>query len=63
SAPGASRGAAPAVPEDAATARASLAAEARAAYDRAIAAQKAGDWARYGDEIRQLGEILQRMRQ
>ena len=39
-----------------------LAAEARAHYDRAIAAQRAGDWARYGDEIRALGEILQQMR-
>ncbi len=28
-----------------------LAAEARAHYDRAIAAQRAGDWARYGEEI------------
>ncbi len=27
-------------------------------YDRAIAAQKAGDWAKYGEEIRRLGEIL-----
>lgn len=39
-----------------------LAAEARDSYDRAIAAQKAGDWARYGEEIRRLGEILERMR-
>jgi uncharacterized membrane protein (UPF0182 family) len=38
-----------------------LAAEARAAYDRALAAQRQGDWARYGEEIRRLGEILQRM--
>ena len=39
-----------------------LAAEARATYDRALAAQRAGDWARYGEEIKRLGEILQRMR-
>jgi uncharacterized protein len=39
-----------------------LAAEARAVYDRAIAAQRAGDWAKYGDEIRRLGEILARMK-
>jgi uncharacterized membrane protein (UPF0182 family) len=39
-----------------------LAAEARAAYDRAIAAQRAGDWAKYGEEIRRLGEILGRMK-
>ena len=47
--------AAPAVAAD-------LAAEARAAYDRAIAAQRAGDWAKYGEEIRRLGEILGRMK-
>jgi uncharacterized protein len=40
-----------------------LASEARAAYDRAMAAQRAGDWAKYGEEIRRLGEILQRMKQ
>jgi hypothetical protein len=39
-----------------------LAAEARAAYERAIAAQKAGDWAKYGEEIKRLGEILARMK-
>ncbi len=39
-----------------------LAAEARAHYDRAIAAQRAGDWAMYGEEIRLLGEALERMR-
>jgi uncharacterized protein len=41
---------------------AQLAAEARATYERALAAQKAGDWARYGEEIRRLGDILARMR-
>jgi uncharacterized membrane protein (UPF0182 family) len=41
---------------------ASLAAEARAHYDRAIAAQRSGDWARYGEELRLLGEVLERMR-
>jgi uncharacterized membrane protein (UPF0182 family) len=54
-------GAAPAAPAPAG--ESNLAAEARAAYDRAIAAQKAGDWAKYGEEIRRLGEILQRMKQ
>jgi uncharacterized protein len=39
-----------------------LTAEARAHYDRAIAAQRAGDWARYGEEIKLLGEALERMR-
>jgi uncharacterized membrane protein (UPF0182 family) len=38
-----------------------LAAEARAHYERAIQAQRAGDWGKYGEEIRLLGETLQRM--
>jgi hypothetical protein len=29
-------------------------------YRRAIEAQRAGDWARYGDEMRRLGELLER---
>ena len=40
-----------------------LAAEARATYERALAAQRAGDWATYGEEIKRLGDLLQRMRQ
>ena len=39
-----------------------LAAEARGHYDRAIEAQRAGDWGKYGDELRQLGQVLERMR-
>jgi uncharacterized membrane protein (UPF0182 family) len=39
-----------------------LAAEAQATYERAIAAQRAGDWAKYGEEIKRLGELLDRMR-
>lgn len=38
-----------------------LAASARAHYDRAIEAQRSGDWAKYGEEIRMLGETLERM--
>ncbi|HEX9093951.1 MAG TPA: UPF0182 family protein [Coriobacteriia bacterium] len=34
---------------------------ARDLYDKAIAAQKAGDWAEYGRLITQLGEVLQRI--
>ena len=49
-------GAAPAAGVDA------LAAEAQTHYDRAIAAQRAGDWAKYGEEIRALGAALERMR-
>jgi uncharacterized membrane protein (UPF0182 family) len=42
---------------------ASLTAEAQAHYDRAMQAQRAGDWATYGDEIRLLGQTLERLRQ
>ena len=38
-----------------------LVAEARSHYDAALAAQRAGDWARYGEEIRKLGEVLGRL--
>jgi uncharacterized membrane protein (UPF0182 family) len=38
-----------------------LAAEARAHYDRAIEAQRSGDWARYGEELRLLGQALQKL--
>jgi uncharacterized membrane protein (UPF0182 family) len=31
-------------------------------YDRAIAAQRAGDWAAYGREIEQLGTVLKQLR-
>ena len=40
-----------------------LATEARETYQRAIDAQRAGDWAKYGDEIKRLGEILERLKQ
>jgi uncharacterized membrane protein (UPF0182 family) len=51
----------PGAPAPAAGPMAKLAAEANATYQRALEAQKAGDWAKYGEEIRRLGEILQRM--
>lgn len=35
--------------------------EAQQHYERAVEAQRAGDWARYGEEIRQLGETLKRL--
>jgi uncharacterized membrane protein (UPF0182 family) len=38
-----------------------LAAEARRRYQAALQAQRDGDWARYGDEIRRLGELLERI--
>ncbi len=40
---------------------ASLIAEAKTRYDRAIAAQRAGDWATYGREIQALGDLLRRL--
>jgi uncharacterized membrane protein (UPF0182 family) len=39
-----------------------LAADARDTYQRALEAQRAGDWAKYGEEIKRLGELLERMR-
>ncbi len=41
---------------------AELAAQAQRHYERALQAQREGDWAQYGEEIRRLGEVLQRMR-
>jgi len=37
--------------------------EARDHYDRAIKAQREGDWSLYGEEIRKLGEVLRKMTQ
>jgi uncharacterized membrane protein (UPF0182 family) len=39
-----------------------MAADARDTYQRALEAQRAGDWAKYGEEIKRLGELLERMR-
>ena len=41
---------------------AALAAQARAHYDRAMKAQREGNWALYGEEIKRLGEVLEKMR-
>lgn len=38
-----------------------LAADARAHYDRALQAQREGNWAQYGEEIERLGVVLERM--
>ena len=35
--------------------------DAQSAYDAAIEAQRNGDWARYGEEIKKLGDILQKL--
>jgi uncharacterized protein len=50
-------------PTEAATAAsgADLLRDARDAYERAIQAQKQGDWARYGEEIKKLGAILENL--
>jgi uncharacterized membrane protein (UPF0182 family) len=49
--------AAPAAP----AATGSLAAQAKQHYERAVQAQRDGDWARYGEELKQLGAILEQM--
>ena len=49
------RGAVPAM-------RADLLRQAQEHYDRAIAAQRAGNWAEYGREIEQLGAVLRQLR-
>ena len=38
-----------------------LISQARQHYDRAIAAQRAGDWSTYGQEIKALGEVLRKL--
>ncbi|MGH9767531.1 MAG: UPF0182 family protein [Blastocatellia bacterium] len=40
---------------------ANLAEQARQHYDRAIQAQREGDWARYGEEIKRLGAVIDQM--
>ncbi len=40
---------------------AALATQANLIYERAIAAQRAGDWALYGEEMKKLGEVLAAM--
>nr|MBA3886910.1 UPF0182 family protein [Acidobacteriota bacterium] len=47
------------VSEDAAA----LAAQARQHYQRALQAQRDGNWAQYGEEIKRLGEALERLAQ
>jgi uncharacterized membrane protein (UPF0182 family) len=44
------------------TALGALAGQARGHYDRAVEAQRSGDWAKYGEEIKRLGEVLAQMR-
>jgi uncharacterized membrane protein (UPF0182 family) len=42
---------------------AGLAEQARGYYDRALDAQRNGDWAEYGEQLRLLGDVLAKMRQ
>ncbi|MBU3978118.1 UPF0182 family protein, partial [Patescibacteria group bacterium] len=37
--------------------------QANDAYEFALAAQREGDWAKYGEQIKKLGEILQKLQQ
>ena len=53
----------PVAPSRPAGSRAQLVQRADSHYQRAIQAQRAGDWARYGDEIRLLGEVLRQLRE
>jgi uncharacterized membrane protein (UPF0182 family) len=47
--------------EEASVDAGALAAQAREHYRRAIEAQRNGDWALYGEEIRKLGDVIERM--
>ena len=49
------------VPQLPATAIPALARQAQEHYSRAIQAQRQGDWAAYGNEIRQLGDVLEQL--
>jgi uncharacterized protein len=53
---------APRAPAGAPEDLAALAARAREHYDRAVEAQRNGDWARYGEELKLLGGVLEQMR-
>ena len=55
-------GGVPAAPPAASGAISGLAQQAQAHYDRAIAAQRAGNWAEYGREIEALGAALRALR-
>ena len=41
---------------------AGLAARARGHYERAVEAQRNGDWGKYGEELKLLGDVLAQMR-
>jgi uncharacterized membrane protein (UPF0182 family) len=59
---GAARGGGPGAPvPEGNPAIAALAAEAKTHFDNAQAAQRAGDWALYGEELKKLEDVLTRM--
>jgi len=45
------------------SALAALAERARVIYENAQRAQREGDWAQYGEEMKRLGEVLDEMRE
>ena len=53
---------APATPAADANA-AELSRQATQLYERAVAAQRAGDWSRYGEELKRLGDVLKQLQQ
>lgn len=55
-------GQAPTLTAPADVSRENLSKQAAETYDAAIRAQKEGDWGRYGDEIKKLGEIINKLR-
>jgi uncharacterized membrane protein (UPF0182 family) len=57
--PAAAAAAEPSIPASVAE----LARQAQEAYDRATAAQRVGDWARYGAEMQRVGELLTQLRE
>ncbi len=50
-------------PQPALRGAANLLQEAGEAYDRAIQAQRQGDWAKYGEELKKLGAVLENLKQ
>ena len=52
-----------AAPTDVSISKEDLLRQAGDTYEAAIRAQRDGDWARYGEELRKLGEILAKLRQ
>ncbi|MGI9139943.1 MAG: UPF0182 family membrane protein [Gemmatimonadaceae bacterium] len=60
--PGPAPAATPVTPAPVSAAAATLTQRAQQHYDRALAAQRSGDWATYGEEIRRLGEVLRQLR-